>query len=230
AKQIVRVGIVQKVGYVEPVFTGRVVHQGKDFGSRLRRLEERHDLVVDGVDFAVAHNVKRLVGLLVDALEVSVGREHVQPLGIQQVNLPRILAERRKTGRVRGHVERRSNSFIAVQLNLRRSNIGAPMAAARQLVPVSLSRFVPLGFLQRVIWVLLKWKEQLWQRLAQSRVNEDYDDGAENNPGYVQQGAKPAPASPTRIVENRLCHATLTKDILAARLERVKPLRTISLD
>ena len=53
-------------------------------------------------------------------LQVAVRRQHVQPLGKEQVDLARIFPQRGKAGSVPGNVEGRTNAFFRIQLDLRR--------------------------------------------------------------------------------------------------------------
>src|SRR5215469_698512 len=146
-------------------------------------------------------------GLFVHPFEVSIGREHVQPLWIEPVNLARILAQRGETGGVPGHVEGGADAFIAVQSYLGGSNVGAPVTAPQCTQAAPVAFLVSLGLFERVVWPLFKRQEKLRQRLADGGVDEHHDHGAQENSCYVEQCPETPPARSLRIVENRLCHA-----------------------
>ena len=62
----------------------------------------------------VFDHVEELVGLVVHPLQTAVGGEHVQPVGIQQIDLAGVIAERRETSGVPGYVESRADAFFLV--------------------------------------------------------------------------------------------------------------------
>ena len=107
--------IIQKIrDSPHPLRTVKVVHHGKNFHGGVFRLEKRHHAVVDGAHAIVFDHVEELVGLVVHPLQTAVGGEHVQPVGIQQIDLAGVIAERRETSGVPGYVESRANALFLV--------------------------------------------------------------------------------------------------------------------
>ena len=95
AEQRPRPGIVQKINHASyPVGAVKIVHHGKDFHPRIFRLQKGHHAIVNRKDSAALHNVKEFIRLFVDALQSSIGIEHVQPVGIQDVDLAGIGPQR----------------------------------------------------------------------------------------------------------------------------------------
>src|SRR5204862_665595 len=116
-------GVDEEGGDVDPVGAVEIVDQGKDFGAGVLRFQKRHHLGIDGVNGAALNHIEKVVGFGINALKVAVGGKHVQPFRIQQIDLPRVLPQRRKAGRIPGNIERAANTFVNVQFNLRGSNI-----------------------------------------------------------------------------------------------------------
>ena len=65
-----------------------------------------------GRTVAPLDHVEIFVGLIVDALQVAVRSQDVQPVGIEHVDLVGEGAQRRKTGRVPRHIKSRANAFL----------------------------------------------------------------------------------------------------------------------
>ena len=65
------------------------------------------------------HDVEKLIGLVVDTLQVSIRGKHVQPVGIENVDLVGVSAQRRETGCVPRHIKRGPDAFFLVQRDLR---------------------------------------------------------------------------------------------------------------
>ena len=79
---------------------------------------------------AILDNVEHGIRLFVDTLQPAIGCEHVQPLGIEQVYLPRIIAQRRKARCIGRNVKSPANAFIGVQWNLRGGLLRTPAVVA----------------------------------------------------------------------------------------------------
>ncbi len=124
-----------------------VVHHGEDFHAGVFRLQERHHPVVDRENRAPLHDIEELVGLIVDALQSAVGREYVQPVGIQDVDLAGVGAQRRETGRIPGHIESRANPFSLIQRDLRSRQFRLAVRAGRQLL-LAVAGFLLFAFLE----------------------------------------------------------------------------------
>ena len=103
--------------------------------------------------------------LLINSLQAAIIREHMQPFGIKQIDLPRVLAKRGEPGGIGRIVKRGADTFVRIQLHLRRRQSGAPVGTPRNLLAF-FSRLLLLGFLQRVIWMFLEFEERPLQRFA----------------------------------------------------------------
>src|SRR5205823_11129393 len=101
-----------------PVGSVEVVDHGKNFHSRIFRLQEGHHLVVDGMDGGTLHYVEEFVGFKISALQVTVGCDNVQPIREEQINLSSIFAQRREAGCVIGNVEGGAGTFLGIHLDL----------------------------------------------------------------------------------------------------------------
>ena len=77
----------QEFGDVDPLNAVEVVHQRKNFYAGVFRLQERHDFVVHRLDGLALDCVEELIGLRIDPLHIAIGRQHVQPFGIEQIDL-----------------------------------------------------------------------------------------------------------------------------------------------
>jgi len=64
--------------------------------------EKWHDTVVDGTRVIILHHVEKLVRLVVHSLQMAVGGQHVQPVGIEQVDLAGEIAKRRELAASQG--------------------------------------------------------------------------------------------------------------------------------
>ena len=89
----------------------------------------------------------------------------MQPFGIKQIDLPRVLAKRGEPGGIGRIVKRGADTFVRIQLYLRRRQSGAPVGTSRNLLAF-FSRLLLFGFFQRVIWMFLEFEERLLQRFA----------------------------------------------------------------
>src|SRR5208282_1562002 len=99
AEERPRAGIIQETNNIShPVRAIGIVHHGEDFHAGVFRIEKRHDAVIDWANGGSAYDIEELTRLVVDALQPPVGSNYVQPVGIEYVDLTRILAQRRKTG------------------------------------------------------------------------------------------------------------------------------------
>jgi hypothetical protein len=203
-----RPGIVEEVAHpFHPVIADgiEVVDQGEDLGLRLLRLEEGHHLVVDVLaDFPVLHDVVHLV-VGGHRLQATVGGEHVQPLGIEHVELVHVLAQRGEAGRVPSHVKRGANAFFGVEHDLRRRRLGLAVRDAAHLgLPL-------LALFQRVVLGLLLRQQELGKlHGADGGVEKKDDDQGDADAGDVQQAAQQLPALALGIVEDGFCHGGLT--------------------
>ena len=81
-KAAARIGIIQESRDIDPVGAIEIIDQRKDFGSGVLGFQEGHHLGINRVHHAVLHHVEKVVGFGIDALQVTVGREHVQPFWI----------------------------------------------------------------------------------------------------------------------------------------------------
>ncbi len=106
-----------------PVCAVGIVHHGEDFHGGIFGLEKRHHAVIDRKNRAALRvtldDIEILIRLIVNALQPSIGGEHMQPVGIENVDLVGEGPQRRKTGRVPGNIEGSANSFFLIQLDLR---------------------------------------------------------------------------------------------------------------
>ena len=58
------------------------------------------------------HDVEKFVGLFIDALQPAIGRDDMQPVGKEQIDLPGIFAQGRKAGGIIRHVECGADAFF----------------------------------------------------------------------------------------------------------------------
>jgi len=113
------IGTVKEGGDVaHPIRAVEIVDHGEDFHRGVFRLEERHDAVVDGVDSVSLYHIKELVGLIVHGLQSPVGGQHMEPIGIEQIDLVSKVAQGGKTGGIPRDVEGGSNTLLLVELDL----------------------------------------------------------------------------------------------------------------
>ena len=83
---------------------------------------------VNRMNGCALHHIEKFVAFR-QALQAPVRREHVQPLGKQQIDLRIIIFERRVAAFIPRHVVSGADPFPHVQLNLRRRHLGVPMGA-----------------------------------------------------------------------------------------------------
>ena len=96
-----RFGIIQEtVNARKEIGAIEVLHYRKHVHVRALRLQEGHDFVVHGVERVAVDHIEHLVGLRIDALQVAVRRQHLQPHRKEQINLARVLTQGRKAGGV----------------------------------------------------------------------------------------------------------------------------------
>src|SRR5215475_8491311 len=101
----------------------------------------------------------------------------MQPFGEQEIDLTRILAQRREAGRIPRNKESGPNAFTGIQLHLRGGNPASPVRAPRQLPP-ALSVLLLLALPPGAAVMFLKLQNRLGQRVAAQRDIHDYrDDG-----------------------------------------------------
>src|ERR1035438_3651682 len=156
AEQSVSSGIVQEPDNVsDPVRAVEVIHHREDLHARVLRLQKWHHAIIYWQCRATLHEVEILIRLIVDALQSSVGGEHVQPVGIKNVDLMGIAAQRRKTGRFPRNVERSPNSFALIQLDLRSRQLGLAVRAGRNLLLAVAGLFL-LAFFECLEGALLR--------------------------------------------------------------------------
>src|SRR5262245_37440892 len=93
AKSRPSTGIVEEIGNVDPVRAIKIVYEREVFCSRVLRLQEGHDFVVDRVNGSFLNHSERPVGLFINALQVAIGCEHVQPCRIKKVDLACVFAK-----------------------------------------------------------------------------------------------------------------------------------------
>ncbi len=111
---------VRDVQHPLPTIRGgiEVVDQRQDFHIRFFKAEKLHYLLINRLNFpALEHGIELV--LRTHRLDIAVGRNDVQPFGIEDINLVKVLAERSEAARVPGHVERSANAFVGVQHDLR---------------------------------------------------------------------------------------------------------------
>ena len=80
------------------------------------------------------HNVEIFVGLSSTPCSRPSGIETCSQSGYKNVDLVGIVAQRRKTGRVPGNIERRADSFPLIQLDLRRRQLRFAVRAGRRFL------------------------------------------------------------------------------------------------
>ena len=121
SKQTPRFRVVEKPADVHPIRPVEVVDHGKDFQAGVFHVQVWHDPLIDGANGVALNHVKELVGLVVHGLQVAVGSEHVQPIGIEKIDLMSEIAQRGEAGSVPGHIESGANAFLLIQRYLRGS-------------------------------------------------------------------------------------------------------------
>ena len=112
-------GVVQEFcNAPDPICPVEIVDHGEDFHAGVFQIEKFHDAVIDGENFGAFHHIEEFVGLVVYGLEVAIGGEHVQPIGIEYVDLAGVVAEGRKAGGVPRNVECGADAFFLIEFDL----------------------------------------------------------------------------------------------------------------
>jgi hypothetical protein len=181
-----------------------VVHHGEDFGFGVLGFEERHQLFVnDAGAIILVYDVVELVQFG-DGLEISVGGENVEPLGIEQVDLVNIFAERGETGGVPGDVEGAADAFVLVQDDLGRCDTGLAVRA-------DFLRMLALLLTESVVGLLLDGEEDLAD-IGVGDDGDDEDNGEQRKQDAedVESAANTLSALALRIEEYRFGHGEVT--------------------
>src|SRR5580698_1402162 len=178
-----------------------IVQVRKDLGVFLGLL----DGVLDAVQLirvvhcgAVYHGILAMAVVLCGQ-QRGTGRVHVQPIGIEQVDLVNVLLERGVAGLVVRHVEGRAQALAGVQFDLGRLEVALAPRRARRPDRVRHQRAVGQG----AIVMLGNGQQQLRQRLATQHVKQEANHDQRGKQGYrVQDAAQPFPALAVGIVKN----------------------------
>src|ERR1700719_802115 len=89
-----RHGIVQETGDAgNEVRAVKILDDGKDFHVGAFGLQKRHHLVIHGTNGLPVDYVEHVVGLGIDALQVTIGTENLQPCRKEQIDLAGILSK-----------------------------------------------------------------------------------------------------------------------------------------
>ena len=202
-----RIRIFQKIGNSgNPVCAVGVVDHGEDFHARIFRIEKRHDLVIHRTDRAALHDIEEFSRLLVDALHVAVGADHVQPVGIEHVDLARVRAQRRKAGRVPRNIKRGANAFFLIEFDLRGRELRLAVST-RYLLFLPVAGFFFLTFFQGFERPLLRREQQFRKRLIAQSGKDEKNDERGNQDGHHVKGAPQAfPSRAPGIVKDGFSH------------------------
>src|SRR5258708_17029535 len=117
-----------------------------------------------------------LDGLRICCLQMTVGRQDVQPFRIEQVDLVRIFTEGGKAGRVPWNIESSADSGLCIQGQLRGRLLGATVSAMDRREPSFLLGSLFFLFRQRMIRTLFGLQEQFGQMLGVERVIDKEND------------------------------------------------------
>ncbi len=135
--------------------------------------------------------------------EVAVGRDDVQPLGEEEVDLLDVLFERGVAGGVDVGVEGGAETFGGVQDDVGGLEVGLAVGGAVEL----LAGFSSTGVRQRSKVPLLRVERQLWQWLHSHQADDE--DGSQNEAEkhkHVLRSAQPLPALALGIEEDLFAH------------------------
>ena len=202
--------IVQEITHARnKVGAVKVLHHRKHFHVGAFRLQKRHYFVVHRMHRLPMNHVEHRVRIRIHGLQMAVWTENLKPCREKQVDLARVLAQGRETGRVPGNVERGSYPLLGVQRELGGSlSGGAAVSGAGQSSQAAfLTCFRLFVFFKSVVRTLFCKPGKIGQRVAaQGAIDEKDHQQRKGQGGRVENAANPPPARLVGIVENLFRH------------------------
>ena len=130
----------------------------------------------------------------------------MQPVRIKNVDLTGVSAQRRKAGRIPGHVESGADAFFLIQLDLRRRDLRLAVRAGGLLL-LAVAGFFFFTFLERLKGALLRGKQEFRQGfIAQRRKDKKNDQSRDDDRNHVEQAAQVFPPGASRIIKDWFRH------------------------